>query len=370
MAQSDTEELRTMVREVLAEIYTPEALRSAVEGAQEPIEQLWDTAVKLSWTGIGVDERFDGAGGGIDDLAVLAAEFGRTLAPTSVLVHTGVVIPAVTAQAAPDHVGKLVGPLARGERRATAGWATRGGAWSPQRPSVRAKSIDGGVVLTGEVSWVPDLVDADDLLLLAGLEGSDEVLLLLVDVTSRDVRSIAQLDLTRRYGSCTFDGSEVPAERVLGVLDDVAVQQLVANAATWVAIDSAAAAEAVTADAVTHAKSRHQFGRAIGSFQAVKHTLAEMYCHAREARALAEVAIDVAGTAEASRLASLAKAQCADSYATVAGDAVQMFGGIGFTWEHHAHLHVRRARANQALYGSSSWHRERAAQTLLGNTDP
>jgi alkylation response protein AidB-like acyl-CoA dehydrogenase len=358
----ETDELRSMVREVLDDVYGPDALRATANGAQEPIEQLWDTAVKLSWTGIGVDERFGGAGGCIDDLAVLAAEFGRALAPTSLVIHAGVVIPVVLAHGGTD----LVGPLARGERRGAAGWAGPGGAWSPQRPAVCARGTERGVVLSGRVGWVPDLAGADDLLLLARAEGGDDVMLLLVDVTALDAASIAQFDLTRRYGECTLDGVEVPAERVLDpALDGDAVARLIANAAAWVAVDSAAAAAAITADAVTHARSRRQFGRPIGSFQAVKHTLADMYWRAREARALAEDALVAAGTPDGARLASLAKAHCADRYAEIAGDAVQMFGGIGFTWEHHAHLHVRRARANQALYGSSDWHRERAAQLIL-----
>ncbi len=354
-----------MVREVLNDVYGLDALRAVVNGAQEPIGQLWDTAVKLSWTGIGVDERFDGAGGCIGDLTVLAAEFGRVLAPTSVLVHAGVVIPAVVSGADAGRATGLVGPLARGERRATVGWADRSGTWSPRRLSVCARSTGAGMVLSGEVAWVPDLVGADDLLLLARLDGGEDVVLLLVDVASRELQPIESFDVTRRYGACTLDGIEVPAERVLAAVGgNAAADELVASAAMWAAVDSAAAAEAITADAVAHAASRHQFGRPIGSFQAVKHTLADMYCRAREARALAEVAVDAAGTSDARRLASLAKAHCADSYAAIAGDAVQVFGGIGFTWEHHAHLHVRRARANQASFGSSGWHRRRAAEPL------
>ena len=173
-------------------------------------------------------------------------------------------------------------------------------------------------------------------------------------------RALTGLDLTRRFGEVRFDGVVVPPNAALAGGWDV-VERCLSVAAVLQAAESVGAADQLFAATVDYAKKRVQFGRPIGSFQALKHRLADMLMELEGMRAAAHYAALALceGLPDAAEAVATAGAYVDDAFAHLCGEALQLHGGIGFTWEHDVHLFVRRAKVNQVLYGDGAWHRER-----------
>jgi alkylation response protein AidB-like acyl-CoA dehydrogenase len=318
----DQREIRRTAREFLAARYPLETVRRiALDGEPDPH---WDEIAELGWPDI--------AELGIVELAVLAEQLGYALAPS----------PLAATWAA-----KLLHPELQG-RGTVAMWEA--GASDPERPALR---VDGG--LTGTKIAVPHADVADTLVVTA--EGGRHFAVAAADAAIEPARA---LDPTRPLFTVRLDGA--PGEELGG---DVA--------RAWHAIAVMAAAESVgvaarvTAMAVGYAKERKQFGRPIGSYQAVSHACAQMYLQTEGARNVtlwAAWALD--HDPEAARLASYsAKAYASDAAVDVCRSALQVHGGIGFTWEHDLHLFLKRAEANAHAYGDPRWHREQIAALLL-----
>jgi alkylation response protein AidB-like acyl-CoA dehydrogenase len=174
------------------------------------------------------------------------------------------------------------------------------------------------------------------------------------------VRTLRGLDLTRRFAEVRFEGVHVPASGEVGSAGAV-VERALAVAIVLQAAESVGAADGLLAATVDYAKKRMQFGRTIGSFQAIKHRLANLAMELEAMRAAAHYAALALGDGLEDAQAAVATVggYVDDTFAHLCGEAVQLHGGIGFTWEHDAHLFVRRAKVNQALYGDGAWHRER-----------
>jgi alkylation response protein AidB-like acyl-CoA dehydrogenase len=197
-----------------------------------------------------------------------------------------------------------------------------------------------------------------DFVVVAARNDAGEILLFVVDTKSPGVtiRSLKNLDLTRRVSSVELKG--VPADALRGGVDLFA--KLIDVAAVAIAADSLGGTERALEMAVEYSKIREQFGKPIGSFQALKHAAAEIVADLEPARALVWYAAHGAGE-NSSREASMAKARLCDIYSRGTDRAVLMHGGIGFTWEHDMHLWFKRARFNESYFGSPGYHRERVA---------
>ena len=296
------EELRGVVREVVAE-------RSG--------DELWKTAAELGWLGLEIPEAHGGSGMGFDLLAPVLDELGRGLA--SIPFVSSVVLGAAALRFSPFG-DEWLPAIASGEKRV-------------------AVALD---------PYVLDAVDADAVLVVA----DDRMHLATVTVTA-----VPTYDVTRRLAEVRVD------ELGEGFGDAALIAWLRERAAVALALDSHGGARRAMEITVEYAKQRMQFGRPIGSFQAVKHHCANMFVAVETTKVAADTAVrEIAGEpGHPTRWSSIAKAHAADAYVDVASLGIAVHGGIGFTWEHDMHRFLERARLDQALFGTSAWHRDRIA---------
>ena len=235
---------------------------------------------------------------------------------------------------------------------------------------VRATRVSGGWQLDGVAGYVHAAGDASLLLVTATETVGDGVVNLLVPRPTAGLseRVLSGLDLTRRFAEVHFDAVSVPTTAELPGGWSV-VERCLAVATVLQAAESVGAADRVFASTVDYAKKRVQFGRTIGSFQAIKHRLADLLLDLEGMRAATHYAALALGDdlADAAEAVATAGAYVDDAYAHLGGEALQLHGGIGFTWEHDIHLFVRRAKVNQVLYGDGAWHRERLVRLVEGD---
>ena len=359
--QAEVESLRATVREVCDDAGGPAAVRRLEAGDSRHDAELWDVlGVQIGLAGLGLPESAGGLGG-LAEVAAVAEELGRALLPVPFLSST-VLGGQVLAHAGPAAQAGLE-RVAAGEL-ATLALADAGGAWSPGSVEVTATVGAGGCTVDGVVPFVLD--GADAALLVAAARTADGVDLFLVDAASDRVEAVAveTLDLSRSQALVTF--TDAPATRLTtGGSADSVVRPALDVAAVALAAEQFGGAQACLAMTVAYVKDRHQFGRPIGSFQAVKHACADLPVLVEASRSAVVRALEAEGDPGAlAEAAAVAQSWCSDAYRTVTAETVQLHGGIGFTWEHDAHLYFRRARADAALLGSAAHHRERLASLL------
>lgn len=307
---------------------------------------LWDALMALGLGGLTVPERHGGSGLGVFEAALAMEVLGEAAAIGPFLPHllTGLAIAWGGDEAT---MARFLRDIARGATVCTAAF---GGGWMPESWTI---TIEGDAI-TGEVAHVEAGTDAD--LILVGVAGG-EMVLVQADETVRATQR-ASSDGTRRLSGLEFRGAKVLARFALAVTDRVIDAGL-----TLLAADALGGAETCLALSVRYAKEREQFGQPIGSFQAIKHQLAQMALEVEPSRALvwyAAYAQD-SGQADARRAAALAKAHVADRFVSVTRAAVQAHGGIGYTWDYGLHVWFRRALFDRAFLGSPALHRARAA---------
>jgi alkylation response protein AidB-like acyl-CoA dehydrogenase len=366
LALSDEQEfLREAARGALSRVETVKAARDALEG--DPVPDLWPTAVEAGWPGLRVDEEHGGAGLGAFDAMLVAQECGRVLASVPLL---GLLPASALLQAAGDSALEAV---AAGELRP---------AWLPARPpgdvvdgwTVDARvgkrraaapraSVDGDAVrFTGEVAWVPDAPGAD-LLVVVGVDDAGAPVAGAVEASAARVEAITRYDATRSLAHVTLDGA---SGRRLAVSEEQLARAWYL-AQSLLAAESLGGVEATLEMSVQYAKERFTFGRAIGSYQAIKHGLTEVLRRQENARALLYYAgwafddqpAEFALAASAARSAAGAALDCA------ARQNIATHGGIGATWEHDAPLYFRRAQLSRRLLGGAADATDRVAGELL-----
>ena len=316
--------------------------------------ELYDQIAKLGWSGLIVPEKFGGAGLGMLDMAMLLEEGGYAAMPGPFLFSSALAAGALKISASEQLKSRWLTPLAEGKVVGTVAASA-----DPAEVATTATKDGAGFRLSGKKMLVPYAAVADFIVVAA--RADRQVDLFVVDTKAPGVttRALKNLDLTRRVAEVELDNA--PAEQLGG--DDL-FAQLAAIGAVAVAADSLGGTERSLEMAVEYSKVREQFGKPIGSFQALKHAAAEIVADLEPARALlwyAAYALDT-GAPEAKRIASMAKARLCDIYSRASDRAVLMHGGIGFTWEHDMHLWFKRARFNESYFGSPAFHRERVAE--------
>jgi alkylation response protein AidB-like acyl-CoA dehydrogenase len=347
--------LREVSRAMLAANCPPSLVRSLAAAGRDVDDKLWQRGTELGWTGLAVPEEHGGAGQGLVELCLVAEEIGRAAAPGA-FGDSALIALALARLGRPE----LLAPLAAGELKASL--ACHGQA---------AGRYDGDdLVLSGRATAVQAAAAADWLLVTAATDQGGR--LVLVERPRAAVEPRRTLDETRRWYDVVLDGVRIRAADVVAA-DEADIQWLADAAAVLSAADSLGVGERLLEMTVGYVKVREQFGRPLGSFQSVKHKVADMLTTLKGARAAtyyAAMALDasVAGApvAEATVAASVAKAFTAEGVAVLAGEALQAHGGIGFTWEHDLHLYLRRAKVNEMLYGAPAEHYERLAALLGG----
>lgn len=311
---------------------------------------------ELGVLGLAVPEELGGAGGGPVDQAVAVEECGAALLPGPLLGTVGLAIPALVALGAAEELA----PLVAGARTAALAAPDRGGRFAADLVTVTER----GGRLRGQVAQV---VDGTADVLLVAARGADGVGLYAVQGGER--RVLSTLDQTRRQAAVTL--ADEPG-RLLTADAQAPIAHALRVGAALLAAEQVGGAQRLLDLTVAHAGQRLQFGRPIGSFQAVKHRCADMLVlveHARSTAYHAAWALQT-GSADAQLAVSVAQATCSEAYRRVALDTVQLLGGIGFTWEHPAHLYLKRAVTDAALLGSAAQHREHVAALVLDAAVP
>jgi alkylation response protein AidB-like acyl-CoA dehydrogenase len=366
------EDLRGAVRRALERSDGPRPHLHGEPGTTEPHDaKLWRAlATDVGVAGLVVPEELGGSGAGLAELAVVAGELGRTLAPVPFLSTVGLATMSLLAYREDAVAADLLGRIAEGDATATLAFCGDGGSWEVGSAQVRAEEEADGWRVTGSLAYVVDGASADVLLVPAGT-GSG-LGLFSIEAGADGVRRSGGrvLDLTRPLASVRLDRASArligsaagsPA-RLRSALDLVLV---------LLAVEQVGGAQRCLDEAVAYARQRVQFDRPIGSFQAIKHTLVDVLLRVEMARSAADSAVAVAeawlrspagdSARKLALSASLAKATCAEAYMHTAEETLHVFGGIGFTWEHDAHLHYRRAKAGELFLGTPDSHRNRLA---------
>ncbi len=359
--------LREGARELLDGRADPAAVRAVVDRGGGYDAGLWDAMVAQGWPAVALAEADGGLGLGEVEVAVLLEELGRHAAPApfaSTVLAIGALVrgAADAAELAGPPLAPLAGPVLARLLDGGVGCV----AWSRQSVAVVATpEDDGGWSLTGRPDPVPFAPSASVAIVVARDPDSDDhggatLFAVDLDAVGRPAREAA-MDQTRELGWLVLD--RTPAVRIGGV---DAVDALVDRGATFASAEMLGGAARVLELAVDYAKDRVQFGRPIGSFQAVKHRCADMLVDVEGMRSTVYWAAWCisAGDPDASVAASTAKIWCSDASKRVMASALQVHGGIGFTWEHDLHFFLKRAQLDQLTFGDASYHRERLAALL------
>ncbi|ADP80887.1 acyl-CoA dehydrogenase family protein [Pseudofrankia inefficax] len=363
---TEQDELRAVVRGFLADRSPEPDVRRLMETSDGFDPTVWkEMGEDLGILGLAIPEEYGGAGCGIAEVGVVLEEAGRALlcAPyfSSVLLASYALLHSGDEAAKADYLPGL----ASGQLRGTLALTEDDGRWDEGGIALRAHRSAAGWTLDGHKSFVIDGGTADVLVVAARTSGG--VSLFVVDGAAPGLATtaMATMDLTRKQARLEFSGVRA---RLIGVEDGgwPVLSRVLDLAAVGLAAEQVGGAARVMEMAVDYVKVRHQFGRAIGSFQAVKHSCANMLVDVECARSAAYYGLwtAAADSDEQQVAASLAKAYCSEAYVRCAGVNIQLHGGIGFTWEHPAHLYLRRAKSSQLLFGDSAFHRDLLAQRV------
>ena len=366
----EQELLRSEVRKYLDENVPLEEVRKIADTPAGFSRETWKQIAELGWLGLTIPESHGGAGLGFVDWVVVLEETGRSLLPTP-LVSSTLAAQALCWAGSEAQQKRWLPALAEGTTIGTLALLEQSDSHDASGISLRAESAAGDFTLRGEKLFVADAAAADlfvvSFRLGAGTEdGSDPVAFALVsrDQSGVSAQDVPGIDLTKRLGRLGLDGVRVSREDILPGGGAALLQRLVDAGAAAVSAEAIGAAEAALALTAGYAVERTQFGRPIGTFQGVKHPLAEMYVDIESFKSLvcyAAWCLDE-DHVDASLAVSRAKAYASEAFARIGLDAVQLHGGIGYTWEYDAQLFLKRAKWMRPMFGDADWHYERVAR--------
>jgi alkylation response protein AidB-like acyl-CoA dehydrogenase len=367
--------LREAARGALSRTKTLEATREALDGNENALPDLWPTACEAGWPGLLIDEAHGGAGLDAFDAMLVLGECGRVLAPVALLGH----LPATAILSDSSAASALLEPLASGERRAAYlptmppndlvdGWCVdpEHGSTRPSAPRAKGDG-DSKALVSGTFAFVPDAPGADLLVGVALLDGKPVGVAIEASDGGVSVEAVHRYDATRSLGHVTLTDAHAT------VLD--ASKESLAGA--WhlaqalIAAESLGSVETALDMSVAYAKERHTFGRAIGSYQAVKHALTEVLRQLENGRSLLYYAgwSRNGAPAEFPLAASAARSVAGRALDHGARTMISVHGGIGATWEHDAPLYFRRAQLSRRLLGGTAAATDRVAGELIAQAD-
>jgi alkylation response protein AidB-like acyl-CoA dehydrogenase len=356
-------ELRLTARGFFAKYSDEPAVRTAMESDEGFDRSLWTAmADQLGLQGLLVPEAFGGTGFGFKHMQIVMEEMGRALVCAPYLSSAVLAVSALLASGDDERCAELLPPIVDGSSIAAVAFTDRRGRWVSSGDDVQAIGDGAGWRLTGERAYVLDGATAD-VLLVAAATVHGPTLFAVKDGYS--ATPVPTLDMTRRQANITFDDTEAAAIGSIGAADAYVTAAVNAGLAA-LAAEQVGGARRLLEMSVEYAQVREQFGRPIGSFQAIKHKCADMLVEVESSTSAAYAACAAIedGSEETALLCSLAKAYCSEAYSHVAAENIQVHGGIGFTWEHPAHLYFRRAKSTEMLFGAPAYHRERVLEEL------
>jgi alkylation response protein AidB-like acyl-CoA dehydrogenase len=360
--------LQDMTRRFLEDRSPIGALRKLVDRGETLDRALWREAAELGWVALFVPEENGGiaeSAQGVIDAAIVAEELGRVVFAGPFL-STSVVAFAL-AQAGSDAQREAWLPgMASGDTLAAWCFAGPGVKAGAEPGGVRCRASGGGFVLDGAATYVEEAAAADLLLVTAAGEDGLSQFLLPAGMAGVSIEPLDALDLGRRLANVHFDGVTVGPEALLGAAGDAGdlVERQLQVALALQCAETVGVTDRAFEFTLEWVQDRYAFGRPIGSFQALKHRLADHAAQLEGAKAAAAHAARSVqtGAPDAAVAVSVAKSQCGRSATEIIRDCLQMHGGIGLTWEHDIHFYLRRAVSNEALWGTPAAHHERLAR--------
>jgi alkylation response protein AidB-like acyl-CoA dehydrogenase len=362
----EQEELRSTVRSFLESKSAEEAVREQMETDNGFDGAVWSQmAEQMGLQGLHIPEEFGGSGFGYVELGIVLEEMGRALlcAP----FFSSVVLAANTLLLSGDDAAKsahLPG-IASGETIATVAFTEPSGKWDESGIEMQASGAGGDFTLTGTKMFVIDGHTANLIIVAARTSAGVSLFVVDGDASGLTRTALSTMDQTRKQAKLEFDNTPATLLGTDGAGWEV-LSQMLDLAAVSLSAESVGGAQKVLEMAVDYAKVRVQFGRPIGSFQAIKHKCADMLLEVESAKSAAYYGMWCASEMndELASVASLAKAYCTEAYFHAAAENIQIHGGIGFTWEHPAHLYFKRAKSSELMFGDPTYHRELLAQRI------
>jgi alkylation response protein AidB-like acyl-CoA dehydrogenase len=357
--------LQRTAREALAAIAPMTVVRAIMAEPRDTAAAMWKDIVALGWPGIVFADEYGGAGLGMIELAILSMEIGRVAMP-------GPFLSTILAGRVLAHAGdaaqrrRWLPAIADGSRIATLAFLESAGRWSFDDVTAVVRPENGGFSLAGAKCFVPD-ADVADLVVCALRRADDgEPVFAVVEASAERLRPQPSVDGTRKIFELDLEGLRLPEDAVCAGDAVAAISAVLDEGRVALAADMTGGAERVLEMTVEHVKTRRQFDQPIGAFQAVQHACADMMVAvecAKAATTYAAWAIDQRAD-DAAIAAATAKATAGDAYRDVTAKAIQLHGGIGFTWEHDLHVFYKRAMSGDVTYGDATWSREIVAERL------
>jgi alkylation response protein AidB-like acyl-CoA dehydrogenase len=367
--------LRQTARAFLEEHCPTTFVRQMMEDEKGYSPNLWREMAELGWLGLAFPEAYGGQGLGFVDLTVILEEMGAALLPSPFLSTVLLAGQTILVGGSEAHKKTYLPQIADGSLIATLAMTEPSGRFDAEGiTAVKATPEGDGFKISGTKLFVPDAHVAELLIVAARTKDAGNksfgVSLFLVESNSPGISTtlLKTMDQTRKQCEVVFDNVQVGRDRLIGMVDmGWPILQKVLNLATVsLCAEMVGGAQRVLDLSVAYAKERVQFGRPIGSFQAIKHKCAEMLLQVESATSAAYYAAWAVDedVPEAPLAVSMAKAYCSDAYRQTSGEGIQVHGGIGFTWEHDMHLYFKRAKYAEFTFGDATYHRELVAQEL------
>jgi len=365
--------LKNSAREFLDKECPKKHVRAMMDDEKGYSPELWKKMAGLGWQGLVFPEQYGGVESSFLDLVVLLEEMGRALMPApflSTVVQAG---RAILLAGNEEQKKEYLTKIANGDLIMTVALTETNGGTEAADITMKAKPADGAFVLNGKKMFVPDAHAADSLIVVARTRNTarkeNGITLFLVDAKTSGIK-IEKLKTMSGEKLCAvdFNNVSVPAANILGTVDKgwQVVKQVLEEAIIAECAWMTGGARWVLETTIEYAKSRVQFGRAIGTFQAIQHKLANVAVEVEGCTSLTYYAAWTATENDPNRAlaASMAKAWVSDSYKHATFEGVQIHGGIGFTWDHDMHLYFKRAKHGEIVYGDGDYHREKVAQLI------
>jgi alkylation response protein AidB-like acyl-CoA dehydrogenase len=346
-------------------------VRQMMEDERGYADDLWKKMAALGWMGLLVPEAYGGAGLSLVDLVVVLEEMGKVVLPGP--FFSTVVLGGLCVQRAGSEGQKkrFLPGVASGQAKLTLALLEENARWDEAGVNLAAQKDGGGYVLNGVKLFVLDAHVADHIICAA--RTTEGVTLFILDRQQAGVgtRLLKTMDQTRKLCEVTLENVHVGADALLGTPGQgwELLARSVDQSKVALCAEMCGGAQQVLDMSVEYAKVREQFGRPIGSFQAIQHKCADMLVQVEGAKSATYYAAWAVSndTLDAALAAAMAKAYCSDAYRKVSSEGIQIHGGIGFTWEHDMHIYFKRAKGSEVTFGDATWNRELVAQHTLDN---
>ena len=370
----EQELLRKSAADFLAKECPMSYVRQMMEDDRGYSDELWNKMAELGWTGLIYPEEYGGAGLSIVDLVVVLEEMGKASVPGPFFSSTCLGGLAILEAGNDAQKQKYLPDIAAGKTKATLAFLEENARWDEKGVNIKARKGKKNYSLSGVKLFVPDAHTAD--VIVCAVRTADGLSLFVVDRQQAGVntRLLKTMDQTRKLCEVTFDKVQVTPDAVLGAAGQASepLRRIIDRSKVALCAEMCGGAQKVLDMTVEYAKIREQFGRPIGSFQAIQHKCANMLVQVESAKSATYYAAWAVSNniPEAPLAAAMAKAYCSDAFRQVTAEGIQVHGGIGFTWEHDMHIYFKRAKGSEVTFGDATWNRELVAQYTLDVPPP